>query len=157
MKKTTCGFLVQVLVLTLLLGSCASAKQIQNFSSDGCSLFPDGNFKDRNLWCDCCLTHDTAYWRGGTEAERKQADQELRQCVQKRTKSKALATMMYEGVRAGGHPAFPTWYRWGYGWQYGRGYEPLTEAEQQQAQEQLKQYQEKHPTGYCEEKKKRAD
>jgi hypothetical protein len=69
--------------------------------------------------------------------------------VQKRTKSKALATMMYEGVRGGGHPAFPTWYRWGYGWEYGRGYEPLTENEQLQVREKLKAYWEKHPAGYC--------
>lgn len=156
MKKAAGGFVLQILAITFLLGSCASAKQIRDFTSDGCSLFPDGNFNNRTLWCDCCLTHDISYWRGGTEEERKKADQELRQCVLARTKSKALAAMMYEGVRGGGHPAFPTWYRWGYGWDYGRGYEPLTNAEQQQARGKLKTYWEKHPTGYCKEKKKNA-
>jgi hypothetical protein len=149
MKKATYTFVLQLLVIALMLGGCASAQQIQDFTSDGCSLFPDGNVTNRTLWCDCCFTHDIAYWRGGTEEERKQADQALRQCVQKRTKSKVLAAMMYEGVRAGGHPAFPTWYRWGYGWRYGRGYEPLTEKEQQQVSEKIKAYHATHPNGYC--------
>jgi hypothetical protein len=154
MRKTTFGLAAQLLVFVLLTGGCSSAKGPKDFTSDGCSLFPDGDFKNRNLWCDCCFTHDIAYWRGGTEEERKQADEALRQCVQKRTKSKTMAKLMYEGVRAGGHPAFPTWYRWGYGWEYGRGYEPLTEKEQQQVREKLDAYHVKHPTGYCGEKKK---
>ena len=36
---------------------------------------------------------------------------------------------MYEAVRTGGEPYFPTWYRWGYGWPLGRGYKELTEEE----------------------------
>src|SRR5258706_9019152 len=39
---------------------------------------------------------------------------------------------MYDGVRVGGHPVFPTWYRWGFGWPYKRGYARLTTGEQGQ-------------------------
>ncbi|HWR71561.1 MAG TPA: hypothetical protein VN604_00155 [Nitrospirota bacterium] len=136
----------------LLCGGNASAAGLRDFTSDGCSLFPDGTIKDRTKWCDCCLQHDIAYWRGGTEAERKQADEALRDCVLERTKDKVLAETMYLGVRAGGHPAFPTWYRWAYGWDYGRGHQPLNEDEQMQVREKIDRYQKEHPDGYCKEK-----
>ncbi len=142
-----------LLVLFSFLVSCsASASDLHDFASDGCSLFPDGNIKDRDLWCDCCLSHDIAYWQGGTKEDRKRADETLRECVLERTHSKVLADMMYDGVRAGGHPVFPTWYRWGYGWKYGKGYAALTEQEKQQVREKLDVYYAKHPTGYCKEK-----
>lgn len=127
----------------------AAASGLHDFTSDGCSLFPDGSLKDRKLWCDCCYAHDIAYWRGGTEEERKQADAALRNCVLERTRDTALADLMYRGVRMGGHPAFPTWYRWGYGWKYGRGYRPLTDEEQHQAAGKLEEYLRKKPSGYC--------
>ncbi len=51
-----------------------------------------------------------------------------------------LAVMMYNADRLGGAPHFPSWYRWGYGWNYGRGYEPLTEEEKETAGLLLDQY-----------------
>jgi len=141
--------LVSLLCGALLTGGCATASEIHDFSSDGCTLFPDGTPKDRTKWCDCCFAHDIAYWRGGTAEERKAADQALRACVLARTGNKALADTMYEGVRLGGHPAFPTWYRWGYGWKYGRGYKPLTPEEQKLAAETFDSYRQTHPAGYC--------
>jgi hypothetical protein len=90
-----------------------------------------------------------AYWRGGSADERNQADKDLRACVMQRTGNKALAEMMYDGVRVGGSPVFPTWYRWGYGWKYGRGYTPLTEEEQRQVADMLDSYRKSHPLGYC--------
>ncbi len=137
------------LVLTSPAPVEARDPDIRQFTSDGCSLFPDGTFADRNMWCGCCLDHDIAYWRGGTADERKKADKALRDCVLERTKDKSLAETMYNGVRAGGHPVFPTWYRWAYGWDYGRGYKPLSEAELRLARERLDQYRQKHPKGYC--------
>jgi hypothetical protein len=133
----------------LLPCDCAAASGLRDFTSDGCSLFPDGDFKDRALWCDCCFGHDIAYWRGGTAEERLKADEKLRDCVLERTKDGALAHLMYRGVRAGGHPVFPNWYRWGYGWKYGRGYKPLTDDEQREAAQKLDDYRKKHPEGYC--------
>ncbi len=140
-----------VLLTLFLLSGCAAAtaSDLRGFSSDGCSLFPDGTIKDHAKWCDCCLTHDIAYWQGGTAEDRKKVDEALRDCVFERTKDKSLAETMYVGVRAGGHPAFPTWYRWAYGWSYGRGYRTLSEAEKEQARERLEEYYQKHPAGFC--------
>ncbi len=137
------------LSLLLLTVGTAAADSLRAFTSDGCSLFPDGELKDRAQWCDCCLIHDIAYWQGGTSEDRQRADEALRKCVIDRTKSEALADLMYDGVRAGGHPAFPTWYRWAYGWPYGRGYKQLTEQEQTQVREKIDAYQRDHPDGYC--------
>jgi len=133
----------------LALAACGAGQGIRPFYSDGCSLFPDGKPGDPRLWCDCCFAHDIAYWRGGTRAEREQADVELRRCVLARTKDPRLAAVMYDAVRLGGSPIFPNWYRWAYGWPYGRTYEPLTDKEKAQADRALGEYYVKHPGGYC--------
>lgn len=125
------------------------AAGIKPFSSDGCSLFPDGTPADRQKWCGCCFEHDISYWQGGTEKEREAADAVLRDCVLARTGDKVLAESMYAGVRVGGHPVSVMWYRWGYGWELGRGYKPLTEAERQQSAALLEEYRKAHLAGYC--------
>ncbi|MBN1662565.1 MAG: hypothetical protein JW943_03080 [Deltaproteobacteria bacterium] len=139
---------------TLALSSCAGYRSANTtklvpFTSDGCSLFPDGTPEDRGKWCDCCEKHDLAYWQGGSAEEREQADATLRDCVLARTRNKQLAEAMYIGTRAGGHPNFPTWYRWGYGWPYGRGYQPLSGKERLQVKKRLADYAKRHPAGYC--------
>lgn len=151
MKHRNAGiFALWLMVAAVVSGaSGAPAADIKPFTTDGCSLFPDGTCQDRTKWCDCCFAHDIVYWQGGTRDERAKADEGLRACVLERTHDTTLAEAMYLGVRAGGGPAFPTWYRWGYGWPYGRGYEPLTQVEKQQAEEQLTRYREQHPLGYC--------
>lgn len=116
------------------------ADKLDDFSSDGCSQFPDGTLTQQNLWCDCCITHDIAYWQGGNRNQKKQADQKLRQCVLNKTNNTLLAGAMYYGVTIGGLPVFPTWYRWGYGWRYGRGFQSLNLFEKQQAKEKLDHY-----------------
>ncbi|MFT3916511.1 MAG: hypothetical protein QM704_21260 [Anaeromyxobacteraceae bacterium] len=128
------------LLAGLAAAGCASARarpasapepapEIAPFTTDGCSLFPDRRLVLSGDWCDCCVRHDLAYWRGGTEADRLAADEALRACVRERTGDPVLAEGMFVGVRAGGTPAFPTTFRWGYGWPPGRGYAPLTPAE----------------------------
>jgi hypothetical protein len=119
------------------LGCAGATRSLHPFTSDGCSLFPDGDSSRHLDWRDCCVTHDVAYWRGGTEAERLEADEALRRCVAARTRDPGLAKFRYDGVRVGGAPWFPTWYRWGYGWAYGRQYAPLTDAERAQADAEL--------------------
>ena len=81
------------------------------FTSDGCSLWFDGD------WVECCVQHDLAYWRGGTSKERQEADRALEQCVAKRPHT-VMAPIMYAAVRAFGVWWLPTCFRWGYGWDY---------------------------------------
>ena len=143
------SFFTKIVVSVFLVCGCAIASEINDFTSDGCSLFPNGTLEDRHQWCDCCFNHDIAYWRGGSEDERKEADLALQACALKRTGSKALADTMYYAVRFGGSSAFPTWYRWGYGWNYGKGNMLLTEKERKQADEKFDSYRKTHPEGYC--------
>lgn len=113
-----------------------SEKYLKDFSSDGCSLSMDGTLMDPDKWRYCCVKHDIAYWAGGTEAQRIQADKEFKQCVGD-TYSRYLAKIMYIAVRVGGDSVYPTTYRWGYGWSYDRKKVPHTEDELEQI-EQLK-------------------
>ncbi len=129
-----------LLLLTLLgwgLAIQANERTIAPFSSDGCSLFPDQSLVNDDDWYDCCLAHDIAYWQGGTEQQRLNADLALMQCVEQTTQDALLAQLMYHGVRAGGSAYFYTWYRWGYGWWYGRNYLPLTTQEKRQVHVKL--------------------
>ncbi len=86
---------------------------LRPFRSDGCSLWPDGNYYG------CCVEHDRAYHAGGTRAQRLAADLELRRCVAARGHP-ILAKIMFRGVRLGGGPWLPNLrpfsrFRWGYG------------------------------------------
>jgi hypothetical protein len=119
------------------------------FSTDGCSLFPDRSLVSKSDWCSCCLAHDLAYWRGGTVDERLKADQDLRSCVLAASRSAELADLMFAGVRAGGGPYFFTPYRWGYGWPFGRQYEPLSPAEEAEASSLRSKYLSTNPALAC--------
>ena len=82
-----------------------------------------------------------AYWLGGTEQQREQADVALKECVTA-AGEKQIAKLMLAGVRVGGSPYWLTPYRWGYGWPYWdgwlpRGYKVLSEEEQVQADMEL--------------------
>ncbi|WP_196139057.1 hypothetical protein [Aliikangiella sp. G2MR2-5] len=132
-----------VSVLFLLVHcSLANANEKSNlkpFTSDGCSSFPDGTIKHRKLWLECCVAHDKAYWLGGSYQQRKKADEELKQCVEQ-VGEKQIAKLMLAGVRVGGSPFWPTSFRWGYGWDYPRGYKIPTEAEKTRAKNLLEAY-----------------
>lgn len=127
------------LLLTTLLSFTAIADDIKPFTTDGCSLFPDGSIENNKKWMECCIRHDYAYWKGGTREQRKTADTELKHCVAE-LGEKDLSWIMHIGVRLGGDAYFPTWYRWGYGWPYLRGYEALTQEEQAQAKQRFIQF-----------------
>lgn len=88
------------------------------FRFDGCSWFPDG--VGGSSWRECCQTHDYAYWCGGSRADRAAADEALRQCVA--AERPALGRLMWLGVRAGGPPLVPLYFRWGYGRPYSGRY-----------------------------------
>lgn len=117
------------MVFFLWLSTCSlQADEIQPFTSDGCSAFPDGTLFQKELWLNCCRTHDYAYWKGGTYQQRLDADKELDVCVSK-VGEDVIAKVMLAGVRVGGSPYFPTSFRWGYGWQYPKLYGVLTDIE----------------------------
>ncbi len=103
-------------------------------------MFPDRSPVTQADWCGCCFAHDQAYWRGGTQQQRRAADDALRDCVIHTTGNAALAQIMHAGVRSGGSPYFINGYRWGYGWGYGRNYAPLSAAENARADQLLAEY-----------------
>ena len=83
------------------------------FRTDGCTLWPDGD------WKDCCVEHDRAYWRGGRYRARLAADRALFRCVRARA-GFAVALVMYVGVRVFGAFYWPFPWRWGYGYRWPR-------------------------------------
>src|SRR5262245_2198122 len=90
------------------------------FRTDGCSLWPDGMFTGET-WQACCVTHDIAYWCGGSAAMRSAADEALAQCVGERYHG-WMGALMKRGVRVGGSPRVPAYWRWGYGHEFPSGY-----------------------------------
>ncbi len=124
-------------LVILYLGSLsATADELQPFTTDGCSVFPDGTYKQQSLWLNCCIRHDLAYWKGGSYQQRLEADQALRKCVTEIGEPE-IAQLMLTGVRVGGSPYYPTFFRWGYGWPYLRGYRELSENEKAAVIKQL--------------------
>ncbi len=91
-----------------------SKNLLDEFSSDGCSMYPDSNPEEN--WVHCCIAHDINYWYGGTKKEKKDSDAELRRCVTEVTNS-AHGKFIETGVSIGGvpSPARLPW-EWGYGW-----------------------------------------
>lgn len=136
MALSSCGFFGEKVDQTF--ASVGFKPELAEFKSDGCTLFPDQS--QSADWCRCCTAHDLAYWQGGSEDERLVADQKLRACVLAETKSVELAELVFDGVRIGGLPILPTWYRWGYGWNYLRPAKPLSSKEQLMVRQRLKEY-----------------
>ncbi len=112
---------------------------LKPFTTDGCTDFPDGipvsvSTHWRKLWLDCCIQHDLAYWAGGTQEDKDNADRDiLQKCVSSHG-FPLIGWIMREGVRVGGNAELPTTFRWGYGWTYDRGYLPLTREEKAQVE-----------------------
>ncbi len=120
----------------MLILELAAAGDLKPFESDGCSAFPDGTLADNELWLNCCVQHDLAYWQGGSAEQRNQADQDLKTCVAKVGKP-MIAELMLAGVRVGGTPYLPTRFRWAYGWPYFRGYKTLSIKEKSLVSQEL--------------------
>ena len=73
-------------------------------------------------WNDLCVTHDRAYWAGGTVGARRAADRALMAGVTLNGYP-LFAILMWTAVRTGGHPLLPLSWRWGYGYRWPRGYD----------------------------------
>lgn len=115
-----------IITITLLFASSSLlADTLKPFTSDGCSVFPNGTMAQNNLWLKCCQRHDFDYWQGGTYEQRLASDQRLKQCVTQ-VGEPTIAALMLAGVRVGGSPYLPTSFRWGYGWSYPRLYGALS-------------------------------
>ncbi len=82
-----------------------------DYQSDGCTLFPDGNYRD------CCVAHDRDYYVGGSCKERRASDNRLYKCVRNKKGwyNKLVAPVMWAGVRVFGTSILPTPFRWGFG------------------------------------------
>ena len=132
-------YLSTTFLLAITLTTASQADQLNPFTSDGCSVFPDGTITQKDLWLSCCTEHDIAYWKGGTYNERVKADEALKQCVADLGQS-AIAKVMSVGVKVGGSPYLPTGFRWGYGWNTQRGYKALSKKELELVKAMLEQY-----------------
>ena len=112
-KKNSLTFILLALLASGVIAQNASESQEipKDFKSDGCTLFPDGNYRD------CCVAHDRDYYKGGTCKERSESDKRLYRCVKNKGKwyNKIVAPMMWVGVRVGGVSFLPTPFRWGFG------------------------------------------
>nr|WP_295900068.1 hypothetical protein [uncultured Bdellovibrio sp.] len=110
-------------------------KILRPFSADGCSLSPDGvpHEKAEAAWTQCCVSHDTVYWVGGTLEEKNSADQDLEKCIAEKGYPK-IAHLYNLSVGQFGGPESSQDFRWGYGWNYRRPYAPLTDEEKKQVQ-----------------------
>lgn len=142
-------FILMIVLAGTVLPGCFTREGLKDFTSDGCSLFPERNLILEQDWCECCLQHDIAYWKGGTEAQRLSADTALKECVFEKTGDERLAETVFNGVRFGGSPYFYNWYRWGYGWSFERKYDPMTPEEEAEAQRKLDRFFKENPSSVC--------
>lgn len=132
-----------ILIFAVLLGTGTAlakgkrtrpqiSQEIFSFSSDGCSAYPDGlPHTEEYEWLHCCMTHDMAYWAGGTHEEKVKADAQLGQCVAEAS-TVSHGRMMEMGVIIGGVPYISTSWRWGYGWNRMISYKELSQDEKEQ-------------------------
>ena len=72
------------LIIFVLLANTSVANELKPFTTDGCSLWMDGTLEQPNLWRHCCVAHDLDYWQGGSEAQRKQSDENIQACIKQR-------------------------------------------------------------------------
>ncbi len=107
------------ILVTTILVAAAAAQTVPaqprlmpaEFKSDGCTLFPDGNYRI------CCVEHDKDYFFGGSLGDRRASDKRLYRCVKAKQgwENKLAAPLMFIGVRVGGVSFLPTPFKWGFG------------------------------------------
>lgn len=101
-------------VSILSLFSISAMGSFSDFTTDGCSMFPDGKLSGtKTEWRHCCVIHDIDYWMGGEIHLKEKSDKDLKACVA-HVKGRALGTTMLLGVTIGGAPSPLSW-SWAYG------------------------------------------
>ena len=113
-RRIRAGLLAVVLVFAAMPADAQTKARTEppaDFTGDGCTLFPDGNYRE------CCYRHDLDYFRGGTEKERRDSDKRLYRCVRSKKgwQNEIAAPLMLFGVRVFGVSFLPTPFRWGFG------------------------------------------
>ena len=113
MRSTTLFLLLTIFLVGIVPAQVTDSTPPQRvpppeFKSDGCSSWPDGDYRD------CCEAHDLAYFLGGTAKERRAADKRLYKCVRDKG-HQVNAVVMLLGVRLAAVRWLPTPFRWGFG------------------------------------------
>ncbi len=70
-RKFFIAFPVTLLIFSsvgLTSSQSRAEMKLRPFTSDGCSLAPDGTLSDVEKWRPCCVAHDKIYWLGGTRS-----------------------------------------------------------------------------------------
>lgn len=117
------------LIFILLTSLWVHASEIRPFESDGCTMSPDGTFRERTKWRDCCIAHDLRLWGGGTKEERVEADLTLRQCMETKAGPR-IAKIFWLAVKMGSHsPIKLPNKQWGNAWYQNSGYRSLAPEE----------------------------
>ena len=112
MKPIASTILAALILITTANAQLAErVEPPSDFKGDGCSLFPDGNYRE------CCYLHDLDYFRGGSGKERKASDKRLYRCVRSKKgwQNEIAAPIMLLGVRLLGDSWMPAGFRWGFG------------------------------------------
>jgi hypothetical protein len=121
--------LIIVLFILLPVLPLQAQSELRPFVTDYCTAYPEGTFRNRQLWRHCCLEHDLYLWVGGTRQDRLHTDLRLRSCVAA-TGEVLQSHLIYLGVRAGNYSPIkiPT-KKWGHGWENRNPYAPLQSEE----------------------------
>jgi len=112
------------ILLVVLIATIPSAAKApvdralpENYVSDNCSWFPDGNYGDG--W----VAKVKIYFFGGTKQERRAADDQLFRCVKGKGRG-FIAKMMWRGVRVGGAGFWKMPFSWGFGKDWAKKHPP---------------------------------
>lgn len=79
--------------------------------SNGCTLFPQGN------WRSCCVKHDRKYYYGGTRMMKLRADLDLMKCIAHKGHP-IMGLIAFIGITLFGGPYWTHKARWNRGHKY---------------------------------------
>lgn len=107
------------LLALVFLSACATARipQWSDAMSDGCTIPKHAIpfFAVTKADTACCVVHDRAYYFGGSERARYEADSDLATCWLHAGMGGAQVTLGYTAVRVGGGPYGRQPYSWAFG------------------------------------------